>query len=140
MQKRISLFLAIAMLFLVSCGESGRKDQITGEWKLTQLKVGEDTFELTDCDNQTVWNFTSESAEPLGDGTAVQVLTATAPDDCKWFGFDAKWTVTDGKVFISTSRIGGMGGISIAGTMDILELSDSKMVLQSMDKVLTFEK
>lgn len=132
--------MAIAMILMVSCGGDGTKDQIAGEWKLTQLTVGEETFELTECDKQTVWNFTTESAEPLGDGTAVQTLSATAPDECKWFGFDSSWTVIDGQLFISTSRIGGMGGISIAGVMDILELTDTKMVLQSMDKELTFEK
>jgi hypothetical protein len=130
----------LVTLFLAACGGGNQKNQITGEWTLSAYTNDGETIELTDCDKQTKWNFTTEAAEALGDGTEVQKLSATAPDNCEYYGFDAKWTVKDGKLFVSTSRIGGMGGSSLAGLMEILELSANKMVVKTMKRELTFTK
>ena len=138
--KKIGLFFAAAVM-LTSCGAgSDQKSELQGEWKLTALSNDTEVIELSDCDKQTPWNFTNETAEALGDGTEVQKLVAIAPDDCKFFGFDASWTIVDGQLFISTSRIGGMGGVSLAGLMQIKSLEPNKMVLTSMKNELTFER
>lgn len=131
--------IALTTTLFVACG-GGKKEKIVGKWKLTSFTNDGETVELTDCDKKTTWNFTTESAEALGDGTAVQKLNGVAPDDCKYYGFDSKWTVKDGKLFVSTSQIGGMGGSSMAGMMDIQELTDKKMVLKFMKKEITLEK
>jgi hypothetical protein len=136
---KFGLFALTAALF-VACGGGGEKEKIAGEWNLTGFSDDGKKVELTDCDQQTIWNFTTESAEALGDGTAVHKLNAKAPEECKFYSFDSKWTVKDGSLFISTSRIGGMGGFSMAGLMDIVELTDNKLVLKSMKKELTLEK
>jgi hypothetical protein len=77
-----------------------------------------------------VWHFSDEAAPPLGDGTKVKKMKATAPDDCMHFGFEASWTMMpEGKLFISTTRIGGVGGSSKAGRFEVVELTDNRMVL-----------
>lgn len=131
--------LAILALLFVACG-GAKQDKIKGEWKLSALVNDGEKVELTDCDKQTTWNFTEESAEALGDGTEVQKLIGSAPEECEYYSFDSKWTVKDGKLFVSSSRIGGMGGISLAGMMDIVELTESKLVLETMGKEITLEK
>ena len=139
MNKIGHIFAAVVML--VSCGTgSNQKEEIQGEWKLTAFSNNSKVMELRDCDKQTPWNFTTEPAEALGDGTEVQKLIAKAPANCKYFGFDASWTVVDGQLFISTSRIGGMGGVSLAGLMQIKSLEPNKMVFTSMKNELTFER
>ena len=139
--KNVKLGLVfVVTLFLAACGGGNQKKQITGEWTLSAFTNDGETIELTDCDKQTKWNFTTESAEALGDGTEVQKLNASAPDNCEYYGFDAKWTVKDGKLFVSTSRIGGMGGNSLAGLMEIKELSANKMVVKVMKRELTFTR
>lgn len=137
--SQITLVIALTV-FMISCGGDNKKDQITGEWTLTAFSNNGETIELTDCDQQTKWVFSTEQAEALGDGTSVQKLTASAPESCKYYGFDAKWTVTGGQLFISTSRIGGMGGNSLAGLMKIKEITPNKMIVTSMKKELTFER
>ena len=131
--------IILTTFFVVSCG-GGKKEKIVGEWKLTAFTNDGETVELTECDKKTTWNFTKESAEDLGDGTAVQQLHAIAPEECKYFGFNSKWTVKDGKLFVSTSRIGGMGGFSLAGMMEIVDLTNNKLVLNTMNKEITLEK
>lgn len=134
-------FGLLCFFFFTSCGGGGNKmNQIQGVWKLTSFTNNSETVDLTDCDKQTTWNFTQEGDEPLGDGTEVKKLTAKAPANCEYYDFDSKWTVKDGKLFISSSRIGGMGGSSLAGLMEIAELTDSRMVLKIMKKELVFEK
>lgn len=133
------MLLALPVVMLISCGGSGN-EKIEGDWNLSGFSEDGAAVELTECDLQTVWHFTKEPAERLGDGTAVQILKAEAPADCKFFGFDAKWTVKDGQVFISTSRIGGIGGISLAGLMDIVESTPNKLVLKSRSRELTFQR
>lgn len=134
-------FGLLCFFFFTSCGGGGNKmNQIQGVWKLISLTNNSETVDLSDCDKQTTWNFTLEDDEALGDGTEVKKVIAKAPDNCKYYGFDAKWTVKDGKLFISSSRIGGMGGISLAGLMEVTELTDSRMVLKIMKNELTFEK
>jgi hypothetical protein len=48
--------------------------------------------------------------------------------------------VTDSKIFISSCRIGGMGGMSLAGLMEIVELTEDKLVLSAMDKKITLKR
>ncbi len=131
--------LALVTAIVVSCG-GGQKEKIAGKWNLTGFSDNGEEVELTDCDKQTTWNFTNESAEPLGDGTEVQKLIGSAPENCEYYSFDSKWTVQGGKLFVSTSRIGGMGGFSLAGLMEIVEASDSKLVLRTFKKEITLEK
>lgn len=132
--------LLFTTLLISSCENNSQKDQITGEWTLSSFSNDTKIVELTDCDKKTTWNFTTESAEALGDGTKVQKLNSVAPENCKFYGFDAKWTVKDGQLFLSTSRIGGIGGNSFAGLMEIKELTNNKMVLKMMKKELTLKK
>lgn len=138
-----TLSLMVLMELMTACGSgSNNHDALLGSWTLVGLESeGErEAPELTNCDQQTKWEFTSEPDEPLGDGTEVMKLKATAPDGCKFFGFESKWTMKDGQVFISTSRIGGMGGLSNAGMFDIVELSAHKLVLKTLGYQYTFEK
>lgn len=112
---------------------------IVGSWKLLSYVDKEgNTLELSACDSNTIWNFTNESAEPLGDGTEVQKLSAVAPNDCKFYGFEAKWTVTgEGTLFISKTKIGGMGGPSNAGLMKIVEHTAHKFVFTVLGNTFT---
>jgi len=44
------------------------------------------------------------------------------------FGFEASWTMLpDGHLFISTTRIGGVGGSSKADRFEVAELTDSRI-------------
>jgi hypothetical protein len=114
---------------------------IVGQWKLENIegdKVKEGTIE--ECDKNTIWNFTEEAADPLGDGTEVFVLKTTADADCEFRDFQAKWTQLSGQVFISTSKVGGVGGLSNAGLFDILEHSSEKMVLTILGTTYHFKR
>lgn len=139
MKLKIVAIAAITSV-LFACGGNDQKGKIEGIWKLTGFSNNGEKVELSECDKQTTWDFTSDKAEPLGDGTEVQHLKGTAPEDCKFYSFDSKWTVTNGKLFVSTSRIGGLGGSSLAGMMEIVELTDNKLVLRIMKKEITLEK
>ncbi|MGB0934278.1 MAG: lipocalin family protein [Lishizhenia sp.] len=140
--KRLVYVSALASLFLFSCSNGGSEkiNKITGKWTLKSFvnKAGEN--KTTACDSKTVWNFTQVDASPLSDGTEVMQLTATAPDNCKWYGFDAGWTIKDGKIFISTTNVGGMGGNSSAGIFEIIRLADSEMTLKIMGNQYDFVK
>jgi len=128
---------------LISCGggNSSSTHDVEGVWTLSNLeKEGEGTVELTECDDQTKWNFTKEKAEALSDGTEVMQLKAVAPDGCKFFGFDSKWTEKDGKLFISSVRVGGMGGVSNAGMFEVVESTPNKLVLKIMKNKYTLTK
>jgi hypothetical protein len=139
--KKIYVSLMIAATALItSCSAPEEQSLIVGDWTLTEMTNKEGMVELTDCDSRTTWNFTTEAQEPLGDGTAVQLLVAKGPEDCEYYGFEAKWAEVNGQLFVSTSRIGGMGGSSIAGLMTIEELSANKLVVSSMGKQLTFQR
>lgn len=140
MKKLTISFLLLTSVLIMSCGNNNQKNQINGEWTLSSFTNKGEVVELTECDKKTNWNFTSESVEPLGDGTEVQKLSAVAPETCEYYDFEAKWTVKDGKLFVSTSRIGGMGGSSLAGLMEIKELTENKMVVEIMKKELTFSR
>lgn len=133
-------FFAVAVFLLTACNGGIDQNKIAGEWKLTQLSKADESVDLKDCDKQTTWNFTTEAADPLGDGTEVQHIKVEAPADCKHFGFDSEWMTKDGKLFISSIRIGGMGGVSLAGIFDIVELNDQKLVLRSNKYKLALEK
>jgi len=139
-QLTIIAFVLLTTVLMISCGNDSQHNQVTGEWTLSSFSNDGEVVELTECDEKTTWNFTLESAEALGDGTEVQKLKAVAPENCQYYGFDAKWTIKDGKLFISTSRIGGMGGSSLAGLMEIKELTKNKMVVKTMKKELTFNR
>lgn len=159
-QLQIGLLLMITLMF-ASCTDNSQESQnegtqqggqvaeksevsegerVIGEWTLSSFIDDGKVVELTECDGKTTWNFTTEPAEALGDGTAVQKLNATAPDECEYYSFDAKWTVQNGQLFVSTSRIGGLGGNSLAGLMKIKDLTDTKLVVEIMKKELTFER
>lgn len=143
MKNAIFILNFFVIASLVSCGggSSAPANDIEGIWTLTKLeKEGEGAVELTECDEQTKWNFTKEKAEALSDGTEVMQLKAEAPDDCKFFGFDAKWTEKDGEIFISSTRIGGMGGVSNAGMFEVVESTPNKLVLQIMKNKYTLTK
>lgn len=132
--------LLLAVCALVSCGGGGNTDQIVGSWTLSGYTNAGEAVELSDCDAQTKWNFSSEAGEALQDGTSTMKLSAGAPDNCQYYGFDATWTTQGSKLFISTSRIGGMGGSSFAGLMEIVELTPNKLVVKSMKRELTFTR
>jgi hypothetical protein len=137
--KLVALGLVVGV-FSACTGTQEESNPIKGEWKLVSFTEDGSTVELTDCDAQTVWDFTDQDGEPLSDGTKVQILTATAPEECKFYGFDAKWTVVDGQLFISTSRIGGMGGNSFAGLLKIVELNENRLTLEMKTRSLIFER
>lgn len=138
--KRLKLitFVLLTSVLTSSCGDDGLNNQVAGEWTLTSFSIDGEEVELTECDEKTTWTFTLEPSDPLTDGTEVQTLKAVAPENCQYYGFDAKWTTKEGKLFISTSRIGGMGGNSLAGLMEIKELTENKLVVVAMSKELTF--
>jgi len=112
-----------------------------GTWKLMSYvdKQGE-ALELSECDIATVWTFTEEPDEPLGDGTEVQKMMAVAPDDCKYYGFEAKWTTLNDQIFISKTKIGGIPGPSMAGLFKVVEHSADKMVLTILGATYTFSR
>lgn len=141
MKNLLFALLAFSLLLLASCSSgNGFNEKVVGEWKLISFTDKGQAIELKDCDNQTVWNFKNTKAESLGDGTEVYELEATTGDGCKWFDFQSKWTMKEGNLFISSSRIGGMGGVSLAGTMEIVSLDDKNMEWAFMNKKLVFEK
>jgi hypothetical protein len=145
------LFILASVLVLFAACNSGTKKSspeinikdVSGKWVLTNFEDPEKnySFEITDCDKLTVWEFSDNKAESLDDGTETFRLIVTAPDTCEWFDFESKWTVTkSGDIFISSSRIGGLGGLSHAGKFDVKEFSDTQMVLEIMDCIYTFER
>lgn len=140
MKNLTIVLLSITSFVITSCSNNAKDRKINGKWVLSSFKSDSEVVNLSDCDKQTIWNFTTTVEEPLGDGTEVQKLEATAPEDCQFYGFDSKWTVKDEKLFISSSRIGGMGGNSLAGLMTIKELTENKMILEIFRKELIFER
>lgn len=139
-------------LFAACSGESSDADSgdgeangsstsatIEGEWKLVNFESDGSNEKFTECDEQTVWNFTGEAADPLQDGTETQKIVATAPEDCKFFGFESNWALpADGQVYITSTRVGGTGGASNAGLFNIEELTADKLVLKAFSNVYTF--
>lgn len=152
MKKYFYALAFMAIIGFVSCNQNGSSkktsglsvDKVVGEWKLVKLEEladeGDKAIELQECDKQTVWKFTKEEAGALGDGTEVMKVIATAPGGCKWYGFDSKWTTKDGQLFISSTKVGGIGGPSTAGLFDVKELSGNNMVLEILKYRYTFEK
>jgi hypothetical protein len=127
---RAALF-ALPLMWLTACGDGTASGlSPVGEWRFTGYSENGVSDKFKDCDARTVWHFSDEAAPPLGDGTKVKKMKATAPDDCMHFGFEASWTMMpEGKLFISTTRIGGVGGSSKAGRFEVVELTDNRMVL-----------
>ena len=111
-----------------------------GMWMLVSLDGEKVPGGATDCDKQTNWNFTENEAEPLDDGTKVYQLIVTAPEECKWYDFEAKWTRVQDQLFISSCRVGGMGGLSNAGLFDIVEANSGLMILEILGTRYTFER
>lgn len=142
MKNLVIVLLSAFVMFSCSNGGGVKEESIVGKWNLKEVKNVETgaLVELKECDLNTPWEFLNEEAEALGDGTEVKKVVATAPADCKWFGFDSKWTMKDGKLFISSSKIGGMGGQSHAGMFDVKEITEAKMVLEILKHQYTFEK
>ena len=139
------LFLILTTLLIACSGSSPQKNtpSVTGTWKLISLESIDNSKQvkpLTDCDAQTLWQFTEEKVEPLNDGTEVMKVIAKAPDNCKWFGFESKWTMQGEKLFISSTQVGGMGGSSNAGLFNMTMPESGKMVLQILHLKYTFEK
>lgn len=142
-----NLFFVALVGVLTSCGFSVNVDQIIGKWKLVGVTESADSplakkgiYEMDDCDKQTVWEFTNEDSTPLSDGTEVKKMAATAPEDCKFYGFEGKWGVISGKVFLSTSSVGGIGGRSYAGQFEIAELSATNLSIKTKNVQYSFEK
>ncbi|MFZ6053280.1 lipocalin family protein [Halocola ammonii] len=136
----IIALIALAIGF-ASCGGAPSSSEFVGKYQLIKVEdENDESAEVTECDEMTIWHFTNEEAEPLVDGTEVKKVIATAPDECKYYGFDSKWTTKDGKLFISSVRTGGMGGGSNAGLFEIKEKTDDKLVLKIMKKTYTLEK
>lgn len=164
--NRISfLFTALALIMLSACQQNQNPDESTegasdaaegevvespapdtdeptylGKYTLVGWeKDGED--KTTDCDKQTEWHFTEEKAEPLGDGTEVYKLLASAPEECEWYGFEAKYTVMeDGQLFISTTKVGGLGGNSNAGLFEVVESNENTLKIESLGTVYRLER
>ena len=108
---------------------------ISGKWQLVSFTKTDSEEELyTDCDANTIWNFTTEEDEPLGDGTAVSKLLVSAPEECKFYDFDAKWTISNDQLFMSSTRIGGIGGYSGAGLFSIESFDGNSLKLSHMKK------
>ena len=127
-----------------SNGDTGAETSqasIEGEWKLVNFESNGSTDVYTDCDGQTVWNFTDEAGEALSDGTETRKIVVTAPDVCEYYDFESQWAQPeDGQLFIASTRVGGMGGRSNAGLFEIQELSDNRMVIKAMSNIYTFER
>ena len=140
-------FILTLVAFLGACSGGDSKDggkeyttkDFAGTWKIVDAQ-GDRVKPLTDCDNQTEWNFTEEEVEPLQDGTRVMQLSVTAPSSCEFYDFEAKWTVNGGKLFMSTTRTGGVGGNSFAGLFEIKEKTDKKFTVEIKGRTMTFEK
>lgn len=155
-----SLLIITSAFLLFACGSQENKENdrtettetttteeakpsILGEWTLGSVVGTEsgEAVELNACDSSTKWNFTETDAGTLGDGTAVKQIIAKAPESCKFYGFDSKWTMTeDGKLFISSTKVGGIGGPSNAGLFDIEELTNDKLVLKILRNRYTFSR
>lgn len=141
MKNSLILFSLIALYLIIGCGGGGNADAFAGEWQLEGYTDREgNAIDLTDCDKQTVWNFTKEAVEPLADGTKVMKLEATAPEECKFHSFESKWIPKDGQLFISSVRAGGMGGPSNAGMFTIKEQSAERLALEIMGVQYTLKK
>lgn len=140
----LMLLLALPLLFLSACGDSASQHtgpSPVGEWRFKGYSENGASDKFKDCDARTVWHFSDEVATPLGDGTAVKKLKVSAPEDCMHYGFDASWTMLpDGQLFISSTRIGGVGGSSKAGRFEVAELTDSRMVLKLMGSEYVLER
>lgn len=143
------LLFILGVFALASCGNRGVDEaDIIGDWTLSSYTEGEENpflknlgpLEITDCDRKTVWHFLADDAETLADGTEVKVLRAEGAEGCKFYDFESSWAVKSGKLFISTTSIGGIGGRSYAGLFDIEEFGDGKMVLEISDATMTFMK
>ena len=116
-------------------------ETIAGTWELVNYSSEKKPEAgLTECDKATPWNFTTEAAEPLSDGTEVNKLVAVAPDSCEWYGFETKWTIANGKLFMASTKIGGMGGLSLAGSITIDSFDGKTMVLTSFGNKLEFSR
>lgn len=148
--KTSSLFgmLATILMFgLYACSSEANSDTTTigpspvGEWRFTGYSDDARRPKFTDCDARTVWRFSNEAAPHLADGTKVKHMTATAPDECEHFGFEATWTMLpDNMLFLSTTRMGGVGGASFAGRFKVKELTEERMVLEVFKSTYTFER
>lgn len=143
--KRIIFILSIALF--VACGKGKDSDNglsidnVKGDWKLIEYEKTDYDFELKDCDKISVWKFTDEKAEPLGDGTEVYKLIVEKGENCKkWFGFESKWTINNGKLFISQTSIGGVGGVSHAGLFESVNFEGDKMIVKVKNSTITFQK
>ncbi len=126
---------------LVVEAKSLKKEDILGDWVLVDFNRTGSSFSLKNCDKKTVWHFTNEEAKPLGDGTKMNKLIAEKGEGCKkWFGFKSSWVIYKGKLFISSSSIGGVGGVSQAGVFDSVVINGDEMILKAQKSTYTFKK
>ncbi len=142
----------ILLITIVACNQGQKKaeephqqidsENIMGKWSLREFsRTGIDTsIQVSDCDHHTAWNFTREIAPKLGDTLPAKILRARAPDTCNHHGFEARWAVYDGKLYITATRINGLEGISNAGWFDIIHLDERRMVIDIMRNRYTFVK
>lgn len=115
--------------------------EMGGAWRLVSCVKGKESV-LSDCDKSSVWTFSEELAEPLGDGTEVfRLLVSSLEDSCDESIYEAKWRdMRDGSAFISKAKVGGFGGLSVSGMFEILDLGAQRMELRIQDAVFTFER
>lgn len=114
---------------------------IKGNWILVEFERTGSDFNLNECDKQTIWQFKGINAKPMVDGTEMYKLVAKKGAECdKWFGFESAWVVYKGKLFITSSTIGGVGGISQAGVFDNAVFENDKMILTAQKSKYTFQR
>ena len=145
MQFIMRLVLVLMAAVMVSCGGGNSSTKsVEGVWKLSKLeKEGEGEIPLTECTKTASWNFTSEADEALGDGTVTMKLMVKANDDCTTESFESKWTTTENGLFIASTRFtvdNETKNMSLAGLFQIMEQTDTKLVVKSMSNTLTFMK
>lgn len=117
------------------------ESEMGGPWRLISCTKGKESV-MVDCDKSAVWTFTEEQSEPLADGTEVfRLVVSSLVGDCDDSVFEAKWRdMRDGKVFISKAKVGGFGGLSMSGMMEVMELGADRMELMVQDVYFVFER
>jgi hypothetical protein len=114
---------------------------LVGQWRFLSFSDNGASDKFTSCDGRTMWHFTEEEVGTLDDGTMAMKLVAVAPDDCAHYGFEASWAMLpDGQLYISTTRMGGVGGSSQAGQFQVAEVAKHRLVLRFFQKEYTFQR
>ena len=152
MKQYLGIFAAFVFL-LQACSSGGSgsglsDSQILGKWQITGVAVGESSMfhknnkdiGSDECVLKTVWEFTSEEAKALSDGTKTKKMMIVAPEECQHYSTDSTWTIYNGRVFLTSSRIGGVGGISLAGQFKVNKVTATELELFLSDVTISFKK